>query len=164
MDNIDPPQLPDEIQPYYQPEEIRAVLKAIGNGRSIHEHRDKAIILALFDTGVRASELVGMLAENVDWREKSILVTGKAGKQRRVSIGHTAATAIDRYIRKRRDSSPYLWLASGQKFLTINGLRMMLERRLKAGRVPFRGAPRPEERRDRRTSFRWGETQSPGPY
>ena len=140
MERIDPPRIPDEIQPYYQPQDVQALLKAIGKGKTLHEFRDKAIVLTLFDTGVRASELVGMLTENVDWRERSVLVTGKAGKQRRVSIGHMAAAAIDRYLRKRRDGSPYLWLASGQKFLTINGLRMMLERRFTDAGVPFRGA------------------------
>jgi|GEM_PF-381701 len=140
MDHIAPPKIPDEIQPFYKPDEINVVLKAIGKGTTLHQFRDKAIILTLFDTGVRASELVGMLVENVDWSERSILVTGKAGKQRRVSVGHVAAAAIDRYIRKRREDSPYLWLASGQKFLTVNGLRMMLERRFKDAGIPFRGA------------------------
>ena len=140
MDYIDPPKIPDEIQPHYSPAEVQAVLKAIGKGRTLHEYRDRAIVLTLFDTGVRASELIGMKVEDVDWRERSILVTGKAGKQRRVSIGHMAAAAIDRYIRKRRDDSPYLWLASGQKFLTNNGLRMMLERSFRDGGVTFKGA------------------------
>ena len=140
MDYIDPPKIPDTIQPHYSPAEVQSVLKAIGKGQTLHEYRDRAIILTLFDTGVRASELMGMKAEDVDWRERSILVTGKAGKQRRVSIGHMAAAAIDRYIRKRRDRSPYLWLASGQKFLTNNGLRMMLERRFRDAGVTFNGA------------------------
>ena len=34
-----------------------------------------------------------------------------------------AAAAIDGYLRRRRDSSPFVCLASGQKFLTINALR-----------------------------------------
>ena len=140
MDYIDPPKIPDEIQPHYSPAQVQTVLKAVGRGQTLHQHRDRAIILTLFDTGARASELIGMEVEDIDWRERSILVTGKAGKQRRVSIGHMAAAAIDRYIRKRRDYSLFLWLASGQKFLTNNGLRMMLERRFKDAGVPFRGA------------------------
>ena len=91
MERIDPPKIRDEIQPYYTADEINKVLKAIGRGCTLHEYRDKAIILTLFDTGVRASELIGMMADDVDWKERSILVTGKVGKQRRVSIGHMAA-------------------------------------------------------------------------
>jgi len=62
--------------------------------------------LVLFDTGVRAAGLVGMRLEDIDWNERSILVTGKKGKQRRVNMGHTAAAAIDKYLRKRSDDSP----------------------------------------------------------
>ena len=140
MDLIDPPKVPDEIQPYYLPQDVLAVLKSIGKGSTVHEYRDKAIVLTLFDTGVRSSELIGMKVEDIDWREQSILVTGKAGKQRRVSIGHMAAAATERYLRKRREASPYLWLASGRKFLTNNGLRMMLERRFNDAGLRFRGA------------------------
>ena len=100
MDYIEPPKIPDEIQPHYSPAEVQTVLKAIGKGRTLHKFRDRAIVLTLFDTGVRASELIGMKVEDVDWRERSIFVTGKAGKQRSVSIGHMAAAAIDRYTRQ----------------------------------------------------------------
>ena len=79
MERIDPPKIPDEIQPYYTADQVNAVLKSIGRGRTLHEFRDKAIILTLYDTGVRASELIGMMADDVDWKERSILVTGKAG-------------------------------------------------------------------------------------
>jgi site-specific recombinase XerD len=140
MDRIDPPRIPDEIQPFYSPEDVQAVLKAIGRGRTLHEYRDKAIITTLYDTGVRASELIGMRVEDIDWRERSILVTGKAGKQRRVSIGHVSAAAIERYLRKRRVDSVYLWLASGNKPFSNNGLAMMLRRRFNDAGLPFRGA------------------------
>ena len=140
MERIDPPKIPDEIQPYYTADEVNTVLKAIGRGRTLHEYRDKAIILTLYDTGVRASELIGMMADDVDWKERSILVTGKAGKQRRVSIGHVAATAMERYLRKRSANSTYLWLASGNKPFSNNGLAMMLRRRFTDVGVSFRGA------------------------
>jgi site-specific recombinase XerD len=140
MDRIDPPSIPDEIQPFYRPEEIEAVLKSIGRGRTLHEYRDKAVVLTLYDTGVRASELVGMMVDDLNWRECSILVTGKAGKQRRVSLGLQSAEATERYLRKRRTDSPHLWLSNGRKPFTNNGLRMMLERRFKGGGVRFRGA------------------------
>ena len=141
IERIDPPQIPDEIQPYYTPEEIKHVLKAVGHGKTLHEYRDRAIIVTLFDTGVRAAELIGMKVEDIDWKERSILVTGKKGKQRRVSIGHAAAAAIDRYLRKRHDDSPWLWMASGgQPLRHGNGLREMLTRRFKEAGVQFRGA------------------------
>ena len=102
MDRINPPEIRDEMQPYYTFEEVQSVLKSVGRGRTFHGHRDRAIILVLFDTGVRAAELVGMRLEDIDWNERSILVTGK---KRQIIMGHTAA-AIDKYMRKRSDDSP----------------------------------------------------------
>ena len=139
MDHISPPRLPDVIQPYYGPQEVEEVLKTTGR-KTGYALRDSAVILCLFDTGVRAAELCGMRANNVNWRDLSITVTGKADKQRRVSFGHKTATAIERYLRRRSVKSDYLWLTTGQGPFTVNGLRMMLERRFKEAGVQFRGA------------------------
>ena len=139
MEHISPPRLPYVIQPYYQPHDVEAVLKAMGRGTP-YALRDAAAVLTLFDTGVRASELCGMRVSDVDWRDLSIVVTGKAGKQRRVSIGHKTATAIERYLRRRQLKSDPLWLTTGKGPFTTNGLRMMLERRFQEAEVTFRGA------------------------
>ena len=139
MEHISPPKIPDVIQPHYSPDQIESVLKVTGRG-TVYALRDSAVILCLFDTGVRAAELCGMRTENVDWQDQKILVTGKAGKQRYVGFGHKTATAIERYLRKRVVRGDYLWLTTGQGPFTVNGLRMMLERRFKEAGVQFRGA------------------------
>ena len=139
MDQVDPPQIPDTIQAYYQPDDVEKVLKSIGR-TTPHNLRDRAMILVLYDSGVRVAELCGMKMDDLDWRELTILVTGKAGKQRRVSIGQKTAQAIERYQRKRGIKSDWLWLGSANKPLIINGLRMMLKRRFKDAGVKFRGA------------------------
>ena len=81
-----------------------------------------------------------MKAEDLDWRDRTILVTGKANKQRRVSVGNKTAQAIERYLQKREVKSEWLWPGSGNRPLIINGLRMMLQRRFSDGDVKFRGS------------------------
>jgi site-specific recombinase XerD len=139
MDRVDPPRIPSEIQAYYQPDDVEKVVKSIGRSTP-HNLRDAAMVMVLYDSGVRAAELCGMKAEDLDWRDRTILVTGKASKQRRVSIGSKSAMAIERYLRKRGTKSDWLWLGSGSKPLNTNGLRMMLQRRFKDAGVKFRGA------------------------
>ena len=140
VDYIDPPRLPQVIQPFYDPTDVEAVLKAIGT-KNPHALRDTGVVLTLFDTGVRASELCGMKVGVVDWKELSIKVTGKAGKERFVGIGHKTAQAIERYSRRRQQESQWLWATTGNRVpFTINGLRMMLERHFKDAGVEFRGA------------------------
>jgi integrase len=65
---------------------------------------------------------------------------GKGGKERFVSIGHKTAAAIERYLRRRREKSPVLWLAYGSRVLNTNGLRMLLKRRFRQAGVAFRGS------------------------
>ena len=136
---IDPPKIPYTVQPWYSPDDVERVLKATGRD-TVHNFRDTAIVLTLFDAGVRIAELTGMMVADVDWHERTILVTGKAGNQRYVSIGHKTTSAVERYLRKRRVDSPYLWLGSANKPLALNGVRMILHRRFKDAGVTFRGA------------------------
>ncbi len=139
MDHVDPPKIPSEIQAYYQPDDVETVVRSIGRSTS-YNLRDAAMVMVLYDSGVRAAEICGMRVEDLDWRDRTILVTGKASKQRRVSIGSKSAMAIERYLRKRGTKSDWLWLGSGNKQLNTNGLRMMLQRRFADAGVKFRGA------------------------
>ena len=140
LDDIAPPNIPQTIQPYYEPHEVEAVVKAIGR-TDTYALRDRAVVLTMYDSGVRASEVCGMRCEDIDWKELSILVTGKAGKQRRVGISSKSAQAIERYLRRRKSDSPFLWLTTGNRGpFTTNGLRMMLQRHFKDAGVKFRGA------------------------
>ena len=139
MDRVDPPKIPDEIQAYYAPYEVETVVKGIGRSTP-HNLRDAAMIMVLYDSGVRAAELCGMRANDLDGRDRTVFVTGKASKQRRVCIGHKTAQAIERYLRKRPVKSDWLWLGSANRPLETKGLRMMLVRRFRDAGVKFRGA------------------------
>ena len=61
VDRISPPRVPESIQPHYTAEDIERVLKALRGRRSrgLDAARSRAIVLVLYDTGVRASELCG---------------------------------------------------------------------------------------------------------
>lgn len=134
--------VPDKLQPHYEPQDIMAVLEAI-KGSDILALRDRAIVLVLYDTGLRAQELCDLRIGDLD-REARIasVVSGKGGKGRRVRYDAAVASAIFKYIRKRGSLEPGapLFAARGNKPLTFNGLRMLLERRFKAVGVAFRGA------------------------
>ena len=49
VDYIDPPRLPQVIQPFYEPTDVEAVLKAIGT----KNRTPSGAVLTLFDTGVK---------------------------------------------------------------------------------------------------------------
>lgn len=100
--------------------------------------RDKAIILTLLDTGLRAAELLSLNIADIDLLTGDIRVrSGKGGKPRMVYIGRATRRAVRSYLKLRLDPNPCLWLTKDGDRLTYWGLRAMIRRRsLDAGIPP----------------------------
>ncbi|MCB9667882.1 MAG: site-specific tyrosine recombinase XerD [Alphaproteobacteria bacterium] len=60
--------------------------------------RDRAMIAVLYASGLRVSELVGLLWRNVDSRTGLLKVRGKGDKERLVPVGERALEEIRRYL------------------------------------------------------------------
>jgi integrase/recombinase XerD len=88
--------------PTFSPEQVQAVLEGC-NGRTFNDVRDRAIILLLLDTGLRASEVCGVLVDAIDWHEQTLTVWGKGAKQRLVPFGEAARQALQAYLDRRGD-------------------------------------------------------------
>ena len=132
-----------EIVPYSL-NDIKAMLEACdrsrdyvrpGKRRCNHSRptalRDRAIILLLVDTGMRASELCSLRLQNLDLKNSRLLVMGKGDKERRVQISPRTAQAIWRYLSTREDASiPRAFLFASQDGfpLSRHSLRRMLKR------------------------------------
>ncbi len=63
--------------------------------------RDRAILELLYATGMRVSEFVGLNEEDIDLKEKLILVRGKGKKERIVPFGRKAAERLIAYLQVR---------------------------------------------------------------
>ena len=94
--------------------------------------RDRALLLLLSTTGLRAGELMGLTTADIDLDAGKFTVTGKGGALRSIRILPKPAAALDRYVRARARHAhrelPWLWLGDRGR-LTDSGLRQMLERR-----------------------------------
>jgi site-specific recombinase XerD len=92
--------------------------------------RDKAILLALLDTGVRASEFVGMKLDDLNQVSGEIFIRqGKGGKFRAVFLGKTSRRALRAYLKVRSDNCAFLWVTDESEQLTYWGLRQIIRRR-----------------------------------
>ncbi len=65
--------------------------------------RDRAILETIYSAGLRISELVGLNIEDMDLTEGTLHVRGKGMKERIAPLGSPAATAIEEYLRLRRE-------------------------------------------------------------
>lgn len=82
--------------------------------------RDRAIIELLFTSGLRISELVSLDRDQVNTKRREFMVRGKGQKDRPVFISEAAAMHIEKYLAKRSDSLPPLFLNYSRNKVTTN--------------------------------------------
>lgn len=103
--------------------------------------RDKAMLEALYATGLRVSELVAMKVAEASLEMGVVRVMGKGGKERLVPLGEEAITWIGRYLVEARplllDGSPSdaLFVTARGKGMTRQGFWHLIKRRAVAGGV-----------------------------
>ena len=71
----------------------------------IYGLRDRAILEALYSSGIRVSELVGLNRDNVDFIGGVLKVFGKGKKERLAPIGDRALRAVRNYLEKIKFSN-----------------------------------------------------------
>lgn len=126
MRRVRMPRLPKELLPSLTPEDVQKLLAGCDC------ERDRALILFLLDTGVRAAECVALNVADVDLTTGAVMVrAGKGRKDRFVYLGAKARKGLIRYLGERGTPPPAaaLWgaLVSGER-LTTWGLRQILDR------------------------------------
>ena len=107
-------------------------------GRDFPGLRDRAILLMLLDTGIRAAELAGLNIEDVNPVSGEVLIrSGKGRKPRTVFLGAKARKALRSYLRERTDSDPGLWVSfDTRERMTYMGLRWVPILRAREAGVP----------------------------
>jgi site-specific recombinase XerD len=97
--------------------------------------RDRALLEALYSTGLRVSEVASLDLADVATGD-FIRVTGKGGLDRVVPLGGRARRAIERYVRDGRpqlgslDSGSALWVGARGGPLDTRGIRRVVAKRL----------------------------------
>ena len=101
MRKVAMPRLPKKILPALSPDDVKALLRACRTAR------DRAILLCLLDSGLRALEFVNLRVGDVDLSTGAVRVrSGKGRKDRVAFLGAKARKALTRYLMERRDLAP----------------------------------------------------------
>jgi site-specific recombinase XerD len=139
LKRISPPKVAERVMPHYGADEVERLLVVCG-GKGKFDLRDTALILTLFDSGLRGSELCGLDRDDVDLKALTLHVRqGKGKKERLAGIGYRTAQVIDRYLRRRGDDEPALFLSRYGDRMTFNGVRLLLQRRFGQAGLKFSG-------------------------
>lgn len=104
---------------YLEESEMQAMLDTV-NIDSRTGLRDRALLLILYNTGARVSEIVGFTCDDLrlDDTSAQIKLLGKGRKQRSCPLWPETAEALQAYLQQRNLTHP----ATEQVFLNANGL------------------------------------------
>jgi integrase/recombinase XerC len=91
------PKIDKNLPKFLSPERVIEIICNFDQ-TGIAELRDQAIIETLYSTGMRASELVSLNVEDIDFNSASAIVTGKGNKERRVIFGTHCINAVKKYL------------------------------------------------------------------
>lgn len=97
--------------------------------RACTQERDIALIEFLYSTGVRASELIALNRNDVDFNGKTAIVIGKGNKEREVYLTATASLHLKKYLNGRTDDNESLFVGirKPNKKLTVAGLEHIIK-------------------------------------
>ncbi|RDD52700.1 recombinase XerC [Nanoarchaeota archaeon NZ13-N] len=91
------PKIDKKLPKYITFEEFQNIL------RVVKKRRDKLILLMLFYTGMRVSELVNLKKEDIMLKEGFIKVYGKGGKERIVPIPNFLIKELEEYLKEVKE-------------------------------------------------------------
>ncbi len=101
--------------------------------------RNRAILMLLYDTGIRVSELTNMRLGDLDRKHGLIVVKGKGSKERRIALGQTCLRTLLHYLDRHRPDEKeiaewgkpgedHLFLSETRKPLTKNSMTLLFAR------------------------------------
>jgi len=106
--------------------------------------RDHAVLMLLYNTGLRVGELCALNRDDVllpDEGWGALQVVGKGRRLHRLPINRPAADALLAYLADRDDSEPALFLnRSGERF-SVRGIALLVNRYLRAAGITDRSGP-----------------------
>ena len=103
-----------KVMTYLTEEELNKVFNNIDT-TTIKGRRNLTLLVLLYDTAARASEMINLKLEDIHLEEKYIILTGKGNKQRIVSMMDQTQQLLIKYIKENNITTGYLFNKKGRK-------------------------------------------------
>lgn len=113
---------PDRQVDFLELDEVVELLHQV-DGTDLRSLRDRAMLELLFSAGLRVSELIGLNRDSINFSKEEFSVRGKGNKLRIVFTSSEAKQALTRYLEKRTDVDPALFIRYSKKGLENQSVR-----------------------------------------
>lgn len=114
-EKIELPKTEGRVVTFLEEEEVGRLFKTAGNKDNLVDLRNRAILETLYSTGLRVSELTGLDRDNINLKRGEFSVKGKGGKTRLVFLSDEAIDWINKYLAKRGDPDPALFIRADRR-------------------------------------------------
>jgi len=131
----------DKILPKFLSEKEITQLVEAPKPDKLSGKRDRAILEALYSTGIRVSELVSLNIDSIDTISNIVKVLGKGKKERIVPIGDKAIIAIRNYLDSRKSNNKALFLNKNGTRLTDRSVRNILDKYIRQTSILMHVSP-----------------------
>ena len=138
------PKKEKKLPKFLYPNEIEALLSI--NDDTPLGVRNHTIILLLYSTGIRVSELVNIKLCDLDFSSFCIKILGKGNKERYVYFLENTKKQLLDYIKSARiklvkKNNPYLFLNNNGEKLTTTGIRYILDKMITNASLKIKISP-----------------------
>jgi len=155
---------PEREVEFLENDEVERILEA-ASGSSFKTMRDRAILELLFSAGLRVSELVSIDREKLNFKSGELSVRGKGAKIRVVFISDSAAAALKKYLEKRTDVDPALFVRDVNKLKKFESSRRDAINRVSTrGKDDLRLTPRSVQRIVKQYALKAGIVKNVHPH
>lgn len=137
---LDSPKLLKKIPETLSLGEVEALLQQ-PNTRDMQGIRDKAILEALYATGMRVSEAANLRLDNVNFEVGFLRCVGKGNKERIIPLGKKAIASLKKYLETARakvladKESDYLFLNRFGKRISRQSLWKIIKKYARQARI-----------------------------
>ena len=135
---IKAPKHDSNLPDFLHEEEIDTLIEADAKREDFLAKRDHAIIILLYASGIRVSELVNLKLQDINLRHRTMRIIGKGRKERIVPFSNTALEAINDYLNNCRNiillknhievPTNALFINNNGEQLTTRGVQYILKR------------------------------------
>jgi site-specific recombinase XerD len=91
---------------------VRSIVNDTRKVPEVVKKRNQALILCMFGSGLRLSEVLGLKKAEINHEEGQLMIMGKGGKVRTTFLAPAAIESIEQYLELRgEDECPYLFIS-----------------------------------------------------
>lgn len=121
-----------KISPIKCEEKVRLPFSAVQMDAlrsACNSEKERALIELLVSSGVRCEELTNLSIEDINIRERMVIVqNGKGGKGRKTFMSDVAADHIEKYLNERNDEHIVLFASKQGRKYTVGGIRNLIRK------------------------------------